>query len=159
MAMSRRKKTISLDEETYEIIKQLERTGYFDEVFDSFSEFVKHHLVEAHGNPEKVKRQLLIEKKKQLDQRIKQLEKQIPDSQSTNKIDKELKDYIKDKVDFMERCVNQKRNEPNDFYKVFQSKQNNLFNGAKNIEPKLTTKRFKELIKEEAKERDSLRVN
>jgi len=150
---------ISLDEESYQMIKRLEKIGYFDEVFNSFSEFVKHHIVEAHDNPEQIKRQILLEKREQLDQEIQRLEKELPDNQGSKKIDEELKDYIKDKVDFIEKCVTQKRNEPNEFYKVFQSKQTNLFNGAKSINQSLTSKRFKELVKEEAEERESLNVN
>lgn len=157
--MSRRQKMISLDEETYQMIKRLEKIGYFDEVFNSFSEFVKHHIVEAHDNPENIKRQILLQKRKQLDKEIQRLEKELPEDQGSEEIDKELKDYIKDKVDFMERCVNQKRNEPNDFYKVFQSKQTNLFNGAKSINQSLTSKRFKELVKKEAEKRESLNLN
>lgn len=150
---------ISLDEETYQMIKRLEKIGYFDEVFNSFSEFVKHHIVESHDNPEQIKRQILLEKREQLDKEIQRLEKELPDNQGSKETDEELKDYIKDKVDFIEKCVTQKRNEPNEFYKVFQSKQTNLFNGAKSINQSLTSKRFKELVKEEAKQRESLNVN
>lgn len=157
--MSRRQKMISLDEETYQMIKRLEKIGYFDEVFNSFSEFVKHHIVESHDNPEQIKRQILLEKREQLDKEIQRLEKELPDNQGSKETDEELKDYIKDKVDFIEKCVTQKRNEPNEFYKVFQSKQTNLFNGAKSINQSLTSKRFKELVKEEAKQRESLNVN